>query len=31
MVEPDGSVSASITAAERGMQSLEETLRRMFR
>ena len=31
MVEPDGSVSASITAAERGMQSLQETLRRMFR
>lgn len=31
MVEPDGSVSGAVTAAEAAMNSLAETLRRMSR
>lgn len=31
MVEADGSVSGSVSAAEGAMRSLDETLRRMFR
>lgn len=31
LVEPDGSVSASITGAEIVMRSLEDTIKRLFR